>query len=114
MASAASDMSPTLAKSALLVIDMQEHFNRVAGHLVPLLLPLIKLYHSKDLPVFFTQHGHLPDDRGTLVRKWGPPGKGAFLLTGSKVILFPGNIYTTVFRIHFALLRRLAAYAGSQ
>lgn len=65
-----------LAHSALLVIDMQVHFERVAGHLVPRLLPLIELYHSKGLPVFFTQHGHLVDDNGTLVRRWGPPGKG--------------------------------------
>ncbi|OBZ78244.1 Nicotinamidase 2 [Grifola frondosa] len=72
-------MEADLPHSALLVIDMQIHFEDVAGHLVDRLLPLIALYHEMDLPVIFTQHGHLPNDRGTLVRRWGPPGKDSIL-----------------------------------
>ena len=70
-------MPLSLLHSAVLVIDMQLHFEDIAGHLVPRLIPLIDAYHSKGLPVYFTQHGHLPDDKGTLVRRWGPPGKGS-------------------------------------
>ena len=71
-------MVVNLSRSALLVIDMQIHFEGIAGHLVPRLLPLIKLYHAKGLPVYFTQHGHETNDKGSLVRRWGPPGKGMY------------------------------------
>ncbi|KAJ3534579.1 hypothetical protein NM688_g7111 [Phlebia brevispora] len=83
-------MSISLANSALLVIDMQEHFSSIAGHLVPRLLPLIQLYHQKGLPVYFTQQGHLPDDNCTLVRRWGPPGQGSILRYSDEWNLMPG------------------------
>ncbi|EPQ57009.1 Isochorismatase hydrolase, partial [Gloeophyllum trabeum ATCC 11539] len=70
---------PNLARSALIVIDMQNHFFSIAGHIVKRLIPLIELYRERNLPVIFTQHGHLPDDKGSLVRRWGPPGNGSIL-----------------------------------
>jgi len=46
------------AHSALLVIDMQEHFRSIGSHLVPELNATIKAFRAKQLPVIFTQHGH--------------------------------------------------------
>jgi nicotinamidase-related amidase len=65
-----------LAHSALLVVDMQNDSHAIAGHLVERLVPLVRRYQARGMPVVFTQHGHLPDDRGFLVRRWGPPGNG--------------------------------------
>jgi len=65
--------------SALLVIDMQMYFKPMVGKSLPHTIRLIRHFKSRSLPVFFTQHGHPPEDfkpntRNQLVRKWGVNG----------------------------------------
>jgi len=74
-------------KTALLVIDMQEHFRPMTTTALPNILKLCQ-YFSQTLsePVIFTQHGHSNAELTTvpspsmLVRKWGPEGS---IATGS-------------------------------
>ncbi|KAK9457989.1 Isochorismatase-like protein [Dipodascopsis uninucleata] len=68
-------MPVDLQDTALLVIDMQENFREVAGGLIHSLVPLIKHFKEKKLPVVFTQHGHVfSSDDSQLLRWWGKEG----------------------------------------
>ncbi|KAJ8099868.1 Nicotinamidase 2 [Lipomyces tetrasporus] len=61
-----------LSTSALIVIDMQEHFREIAGCLLPSLIPIIDAFEEHNLPVIFTQHGHVKDaDSSQLMKWWG-------------------------------------------
>ena len=69
---------PTMdsATSALVIIDMQEHFRSCAVPLVPRLAHLASSARATGVPVIWTQHGH-PDpaadaSHSNLVRWWGP------------------------------------------
>ncbi len=94
-----------LEAAALLLIDMQNHFEPCAAPLVPRLNALAAAARAAGLPVVWTQHGHPdpPRDAATsnLVRWWGPENSikhgshGA--LTGGvgwtgrlSVVLYPG------------------------
>ncbi|CAG8785527.1 5607_t:CDS:2, partial [Acaulospora morrowiae] len=59
--------------TALLVIDMQEYFRSEANDIVSNIKLVVKICHEKDIPVFWTQHGHRnPElDGGALGRWWG-------------------------------------------
>ena len=52
----------TLRGSALIVIDMQEHFREIAEPIISELNKTIEACHLVSIPVIFTQHGH-PDPR---------------------------------------------------
>jgi len=59
--------------AALLVIDMQEYFRSEAVGIVQSVQSVVKTCHEKNIPIFWTQHGHrnLEFDGGALVRWWG-------------------------------------------
>jgi isochorismate hydrolase len=59
--------------AALLVIDMQNFFRRMARPILKNLLPVIDACRQKDVPIVFTQHGHTnpPADGGVLAQWWG-------------------------------------------
>ncbi len=59
--------------AALLVIDMQNFFRRIAWPILKNLLSVIETCRQKDVPVVFTQHGHTdpPSDGGALAQWWG-------------------------------------------
>ncbi|MGZ3535871.1 MAG: isochorismatase family protein [Thermodesulfobacteriota bacterium] len=59
--------------AALLVIDMQNFFRRMARPILKNLLRVIETCRQKDVPVVFTQHGHtnLQSDGGVLAQWWG-------------------------------------------
>jgi nicotinamidase-related amidase len=66
-------------KTALLVIDMQNHFTSMVTSSLSNVTKLICHFRSQGLPVIFTQHGHsdaelTPPFRNQLVKKWGPEG----------------------------------------
>jgi bifunctional isochorismate lyase/aryl carrier protein len=66
------------AKSALLVIDMQEYFLADTSHacipgveqIIPNIERLIQLYRTAGLPVLFTRHLNTPGDAGLLETWW--------------------------------------------
>jgi nicotinamidase-related amidase len=64
-----------LEATALLLIDMQRHFEPCARSLVPRLNALAAAARAAGMPVVWTQHGH-PDpakdvETSNLVRWWG-------------------------------------------
>lgn len=57
--------------SALLVIDMQEHFAAVCGPIIPTVARLARSCRQAGIPVLFTQHGHAdPRIDGGMLHTW--------------------------------------------
>ena len=69
-----------MAKTALLIVDMQNVFALMVTTAIPQIQKLHKHFTSASLPVLFTQHGHTdselsgPPYTNQLVRRWGPNG----------------------------------------
>ncbi|KAF2275395.1 Isochorismatase hydrolase [Westerdykella ornata] len=66
-------------KTALLVIDMQEHFREMGMPIMKNISTLSDHFTTHYLPQHFTQHGHPPSDfespiTNQLVKKWGIEG----------------------------------------
>jgi nicotinamidase-related amidase len=63
---------PDPARTALLVIDMQEHFADIATAILPALSSLVTAARNADIQVFYTRHGHhdLSADGGVLATWW--------------------------------------------
>jgi isochorismate hydrolase len=59
--------------AALLVIDMQNYFHRIIQPVLNNLSRVVQSCRQKELPIFFTQHGHTdpPSDGGILGQWWG-------------------------------------------
>ena len=59
--------------AALLVIDIQNFFGRIVRPILRNLLRVIETCRQKDIPVVFTQHGHIDpqSDGGILLQWWG-------------------------------------------
>jgi nicotinamidase-related amidase len=59
--------------SALLAIDLQNYFHRIAQPILKNILRVIQISRPKNIPVIFTQHGHteLDSDGGILGEWWG-------------------------------------------
>ena len=59
--------------AALLVIDIQNFFGRIVRPILKNLLRVIETCRQKDIPVVFTQHGHIDpqSDGGILLQWWG-------------------------------------------
>jgi isochorismate hydrolase len=58
--------------TALLVIDMQEHFRESAQDIISNVQDVINTCHELNMPIFFTQHGHkdIQKDGGVLAKWW--------------------------------------------
>lgn len=69
-----------MARTALLVVDMQEFFRSMTTTCLPNILTLTKHFSSSSSPITFTQHGHSQEELkadpspNQLVRKWGANG----------------------------------------
>jgi isochorismate hydrolase len=62
---------PSIERTALLVIDMQEYFRSMVSGVLPLLKELIALCRQSNVPVMYTQHGHDdPDQDGGMLGEW--------------------------------------------
>jgi isochorismate hydrolase len=59
--------------AALLIIDMQNFFQRIVQPILKNLLRVIQSCRQKDVPIIFTQHGHTNPsaDGGVLGQWWG-------------------------------------------
>ncbi len=64
---------PDPGKSALLVIDMQEHFSALCEIIMNNVSSLIEACRFSGVQIFFTRHGHMnpAEDGGLLVEWWG-------------------------------------------
>lgn len=64
---------PEPGKSALLVIDMQEHFAALTDIIIDHVLSVIDACRFSDVHILFTRHGHRnpAEDGGLLVDWWG-------------------------------------------
>ncbi len=60
-------------QAALLAIDMQNYFSRIAQPVLKNILKVIQTCRQKNIPIFFTQHGHIEPakDGGILGEWWG-------------------------------------------
>src|SRR3989337_2380771 len=57
--------------AALLAIDMQNFFHRIAQPVLRNILRVIQSCRKKNIPVIFTQHGHThPDSDGGILAEW--------------------------------------------
>ncbi|CAG8650236.1 19889_t:CDS:2 [Dentiscutata erythropus] len=58
---------------ALLVIDMQESLRCEISDIIPNVQSIVKTCHEKEIPIFWTQHGHrnLEFDGGAVGKWWG-------------------------------------------
>jgi nicotinamidase-related amidase len=59
------------ASSALLVVDVQRYFEAMCRVVLPAIERAVAGARARGVPVFFTQHGHAPDDIGMLHEWWG-------------------------------------------
>jgi isochorismate hydrolase len=56
---------------ALLAIDMQNYFQRIAQPVLKNILRVIQACRAQNIPILFTQHGHThPDSDGGILGKW--------------------------------------------
>jgi isochorismate hydrolase len=64
---------PNPAKSALLVIDLQEYFLPMLSPIIGNVLSLIESCRSKGIKIIYTRHGHKDpnEDGGMLLKWWG-------------------------------------------
>ena len=64
---------PNPAKSALLVIDLQEYFLPMLSPIIGNILSLIESCRSKGIKIIYTRHGHKDSDKdgGMLLKWWG-------------------------------------------
>jgi isochorismate hydrolase len=60
-------------QAALLAIDLQNYFKRIAQPVLGNILKVIQSCRKTDIPIIFTQHGHTDptSDGGTLGEWWG-------------------------------------------
>jgi len=60
-------------QAALLVIDMQNFFQRIVRPILKNVMRVIQICRQKDVPIVFTQHGHTEPqaDGGVLAQWWG-------------------------------------------
>jgi nicotinamidase-related amidase len=57
--------------SALLVVDVQRYFQSMCQPILPAIEKAVAGARAHGVPLFFTQHGHTPDDAGMLHEWWG-------------------------------------------
>jgi isochorismate hydrolase len=64
---------PNPAKSALLVMDLQEYFLPILSPILGNVLSLIESCRSKGIKIIYTRHGHKDSDEdgGMLLKWWG-------------------------------------------
>jgi len=61
---------PRKGKTALLLIDLQEYFRDYVNPILNNILRVIEVSHEKKIPIIFTQHGNLPEEKQNLLRMW--------------------------------------------
>lgn len=61
---------PEEAYTAMLFIDCQEYFRALISPILENIKNVIEAAHRADVPLFFTQHGHKPNEDPGLLGEW--------------------------------------------
>lgn len=62
---------PEKGQTAILLIDLQEYFREIITPILENITKIVATAREGNIPLFFTQHGHEPDeDHGMLGRWW--------------------------------------------
>ena len=61
---------PEKAKTAVLFIDCQEYFRGLISPILGNIKQVIETAHRANVPLFFTQHGHKPNEEPGLLGDW--------------------------------------------
>ena len=65
------DRAPDQDQAAVILIDLQEYFRGIIDPILDNIVRLISVIREKNIPLFFTQHGHDPkSDHGMLGQWW--------------------------------------------
>jgi nicotinamidase-related amidase len=102
--------------SALLAIDLQNYFHRIAQPILKNILRVIQISRPKNIPVILTQHGHTePDSDGGILGEWW----GELIIAGtedwkflpeikieSKDIILPKKRYSAFFETNLDKILR--------
>ena len=72
--------TPSIGKTALLVIDMQVYFGTIAKPVLVNVISLIEACRKQGIKVLFTRHGHSKQNDGSMLSRWW----GDLIMYGSK------------------------------
>lgn len=64
------DWRPAKDSRAILFIDCQEYFRTLLSPVLENIKKVIDAAHRVDVPLFFTQHGHKPNEDPGMLSKW--------------------------------------------
>ena len=64
------DWSPEEGRTAVLLIDLQEYFREIIDPILENILGLIPIAREKNIPLFFTRHGHHPEKEHGMLGRW--------------------------------------------
>jgi isochorismate hydrolase len=64
------EWSPVKDRTAILFIDCQEYFRGLISPILENIIKVIEAAHKTDVPLFFTQHGHKPNEEPGLLGDW--------------------------------------------
>jgi isochorismate hydrolase len=94
---------------AILVIDMQNYFHRIAQPVLKNILNVIQTCRSRNIPVIFTQHGHTdPDSDGGILGQWW----GELIIAGTEDWKFLPEMKTETKDVVIAK-KRYSAFFGT-
>ncbi|GFP84873.1 nicotinamidase 2 [Phtheirospermum japonicum] len=83
---------PDPKSAALLVIDMQNHFDSMARPILPALNTTIDLCRRASMPVFFTRHRHKPPADDSMLYEWW---NGDIILDGTSESQLIADLHRT-------------------
>jgi isochorismate hydrolase len=64
------EWSPVKSQTAILFIDCQEYFRVMISPILENIKKVIEAAHERGVPLFFTQHGHKPNETPGLLGDW--------------------------------------------
>lgn len=97
------DWTPEEGRTAVLLVDLQEYFRGIIDPILENILELVSITRRKNIPLFFTRHGHAQGkDHGMLGQWWADliieGSQDARLLpelnVGKKDRVIPKNTYS--------------------
>ena len=64
------DWTPEMGKTGILLIDLQEYFRGIILPVLDNIKKVINTARRKNLPLFFTQHGHESSEESGMLGRW--------------------------------------------
>jgi len=74
------DWVPEEGRTAVLLIDLQEYFREIITPILDNIKKVIQAAKTGGIPLFFTQHGHAPEEDGGILGRWWD----SLIIRGSK------------------------------